>query len=222
MEADRRSRRPWVRRALGGWSVAFFALLALVHLQVLSTPAAEAAEPGITLVATPTDGGDLLVRETVVLADPTAALELGPVDVAGLGDVFASSVVSAEDVSLTAGDVRVEVPGQVVTQPTRITLETAGQRFELRYRLVGSTVRTEPSTAGRALAAVGPLSTGVPGDLPVLVTVAGDRVRNLICPTRPPARQTCASDDPARLSAQPPLPHRDALVVVQLDLPATP
>ena len=69
----------------------------------------------------------------------------------------------------------------------------AVDRFELRYRLSDVTVRSTPSTAGRALAAIGPLTGGVDNDLPVLFIVSGGTVLGLNCPLLPFSQQSCGS-----------------------------
>ena len=65
--------------------------------------------------------------------------------------------------------------------------------MELHYRLTGTMVRSTPSRAGRALAALRPMSVRLPADLPVALVVTGRPAINLVCPNLPLADQACAT-----------------------------
>ena len=99
---------------------------------------------------------------------------------------------------------------------------TVGQvdRFDLRYRLTDVTVLSTPSTSGRALAALGPLTGGMDQNLPALIIAAGDSGLGLSCPLLPLSEQSCGS----RLDNGPgfrrELHSGLALTTVQFNLPS--
>lgn len=174
-------------------------------------------EPGIMLVAQPQSDGTFDVSEMVMLEEPTTELDLRPPRVSRAGDSFADLEPVASQVQVSADGGVVSLPDAEISDRTRVDVAVTS-RFELRYTLSGVSVRSIPSSAGRALAVLAPL-TQVDGDLPVSVTVVGDAVRNLQCPRLSDELQACAAGDLPRLTVAEPLPSDDALVLVQLDLP---
>ena len=78
-------------------------------------------------------------------------------------------------------------------------------------------MRSVPSTRGRALAALTPLSQAEPGT-PVVVTTSGESVLNLACPLLRANEVSCSDGVRGRMAVRDPLPDSAALVVVQLDL----
>jgi hypothetical protein len=183
-----------------------------------SPPSRNAQHAGIKLTARAMSDGTFDITEVVLLADPTQSVTLRPPDLRLLDNVLGHTRPVATDVQLTAGDRRVRVPGDTIRTSTSLALLEPTRRIELRYRMSGVTRRSKPSTAGRALAAVGPLITDVPPDLPVSVAVPGRSVRNLECPTLDATRQACAVGPPNAMRIDQPLPCHAALVMVQLDL----
>lgn len=175
------------------------------------------SEPGILLVAQPQSDGRLDVSEMVMLDEPTTELDLRPPRVSRAGDSFADLEPTASQVQVSADGQVVSLPDAEITERTRVDV-AATRRFELRYTLSDVTVRSIPSSAGRALAVLAPL-TQVDGSLPVSVAVVGDAVRNLQCPLLSAELQACAAGDLPRLTVDPPIPADDALILVQLDLP---
>ncbi len=131
------------------------------------------------LIAVPDATGSFEVSERLRLARPITSLTLAPPDISRAGAIFSGTDATATDVQLSAGDQPVAVPA-TVAHP--VTLPAAGAVFSLRYRLDGVSVRTRPSTAGRALAAIGPLSSRLPADLPVVLIVSGPTVLGVDCP----------------------------------------
>jgi hypothetical protein len=111
------------------------------------------------------------------------------------------------------------VPGGRVKQRTDLALNAPAKQIELRYNLSGVTLRSIPSRAGRALAAVGPLVGGVPNGLPVAFMVSGSTVLNIECPVLRLRERACSIGRPPRLRVKPKLPWRSAVIVVQFDLP---
>jgi hypothetical protein len=173
-------------------------------------------EPGLLLVAVPDATGSFEVTERLRLAQPTATLALAPPDISRAGSIFRSADVTATDVQISAGDQPVVVPATVVQA---VTVAAAGNRFTLRYRLDGVTVRSRPSTAARAIAAIGPMSSQLPPDLPVVVIVSGPTVLAIDCPLQPLAEQSCGVGGAPRWTVAAPLRARAALTTVQFDLP---
>jgi hypothetical protein len=175
-------------------------------------------EPGIVLIASPTSDGSFDVLERIRLASPVSMLTLRPAPVEVAGRQFASASGAASQVQVSAGDQSVVVPGAKVDATLGLPV-AQGDQFELRYRLTDVTVRSTPSTAGRALAAIGPLTGGVDEELPVLVIVTGDAVLALSCPLLPLSEQSCGNRVQAASGVERELPWRLAVTDVQLNLP---
>lgn len=175
-------------------------------------------EPGVLVRATPLSDGSFDVAELVLYAAPVTAVALRPPSIAQGGHEFAALQPWASDVQVSAGDDVAMVPDGRVAVPVTVTLEAPTRRVELRYRLRGVTVRSLPSRAGRALAALSPITAASPGGRVAFAT-PGAAVRNLQCPTLPLAEQACAAGSSPRLHVEGSLPWSKALVLVQLDLP---
>ncbi len=175
-------------------------------------------EPGILLIATPDARGRFDIAELVRLEQPVTLLQLRPIDVRAAGVGLDRARPVATQIQVTADEQALAVPRDRVSRATVLTLDAPTEVFQLRYVLRGVTERTPNSSPGRALGAVGPLVAGVPGDLPVAVVVIGRSVRNLGCPSSEMVRRPCATGQPPRLRVNRNLPHRAALVTVQLDL----
>ena len=79
---------------------------------------------------------------------------------------------------------------------------------------------SKPSSPGRLLGAVAPLAA-VPDELPVAITVRGHSVLNLSCPCLPVDDQACAAGGQSKMRVNQNLARRDALVLVQFDIPTT-
>lgn len=180
---------------------------------------APSSDPGVTMQVVPTAMGTLEVFERVVLTDPTISLGLAPPAVASIGSPFSSSRPAATSVQLVIDGQPLDLPSARVDQALSIALPRPARELELRYILDGSTVRSIPSSTGRAVIAVGPLSRVSPGDAVATVQVPTDTVRNITCPLASDADLVCASasTDGSRLVAT--VPVSDALVVLQVDLP---
>jgi hypothetical protein len=176
-------------------------------------------EPGILLMASPLPDGSFDVAEIVHLATPTSSIWLGPPRLALAGSRFANAEPVASQVQVSAGNQPLMVPGGRVKQRTDLALNAPAKQIELRYNLSGVTLRSIPSRAGRALAAVGPLVGGVPNGLPVALMVSGSTVLNIECPVLRLRERACSIGRPPRLRVKPKLPWRSAVIVVQFDLP---
>ncbi|WP_404389757.1 hypothetical protein [Humibacillus xanthopallidus] len=178
-------------------------------------------EPGATLSVTATATGDLEVSERARTTTEVTRVVLRPPRIVRAGSDFADARPVLTEVQLTADGQPVVLPSERVTGRIVVDLPTPAMAYELRYVLEGATVRSVPSTAGRALAALAPASTtSVTGaDTLVAVRTSGDSVRNLTCPLLSGDARACADGAPLAMSTRRPLPVSDALVVLQLDLP---
>jgi hypothetical protein len=192
-----------------------------------STPADAAAttgpgrtEPGIHVVAAPGVDGTLEVVERVKLGTPVSALLLAPPRPRGGGAAGANPTITG---------FQAQAGGLVVTDSPASPLPAAGERIELpapatditmRYRVEGSTDRSQPAPVGRVLVLLPPITRSDPavGDPPVVVEVIGGTVRNLVCPDLPVSDQLCGRQRGAVWSTTP-LPLSRASVVAQMDLP---
>lgn len=228
------SLRPVFRRTIGAWIVVAFLVSAIAFYRMspdASTsqasdnvaPAAGAegagsTTPGILMVVTPRPDATLDVTETVLLDSATSSLEIRPPDFSGDGAIFSDEVPYASKVRITAGDQSVPVPEGLVNRAQTLSLDEPTRRYEMRYELNRAVVRSEPSSAGRALGAIRPLTSGVSDDLRVAVVVVGDAVLNISCPGLVLSEQACATGSPPLLRVGTELPWRTAVVVVQIDL----
>jgi hypothetical protein len=109
---------------------------------------------------------------------------------------------------------------QLVTQARDLQLVEPATELILTYRLSGSTVRSIPSEAGRASAALSPLTAGTDGTLPTNIVVSGGGLLNVVCPQLTETR--CAVGEPPRMGVQRGIPADRALAVLQLNLPMQP
>jgi hypothetical protein len=176
-------------------------------------------EPGILLMASPLRDGSFDIAEIVLLSAPTLSMRLGPPNLTLAGSRFAQAQPVASQVQISAGTQPVMVPGGRVTRRTDLALNAPAKQFELRYNLSGVTLRSIPSRAGRALAAISPLVGGVPNGLPVVLMVSGSSVLNIECPVLRLRERACSIGRPPRLRVKPNLPWKSAVIVIQFDLP---
>jgi hypothetical protein len=174
---------------------------------------------GIYLVATPATDGSFDVAELVLLDKPVSTLELRLPPVRQGGSEFRSLHPTATQVQAAADKQPVVIPDARIRADMSVPLVIPATRFELRYRLRDVTIRSMRSVPGRAIAALGPVSAGVPQDLPVRIRVTGLAVLNLVCPSLRLSKQACSAGTPPNLRVNRNLPLRHALVLVQLNLP---
>jgi hypothetical protein len=174
---------------------------------------------GIYLLASPASDGSFDINELVLLDKPVSTLDLRPPPVSQGGSEFRSLHPSATQVQASADRQPVVIPDSRINGDISLPLEMPATRFELRYRLTGITIRSMRSVPGRAIAAIGPVSAGVSPNLPVRIRVTGAAVLNLVCPSLRLSKQACSAGSPPKLRVNRNLPWRQAVVLVQLNLP---
>jgi hypothetical protein len=170
-------------------------------------------------MASPLSNGSFDIAEMVLLPAATSSIRLSPPQLTLAGSRFAKFKPVAYQVQVSAGDQPVIVPGGRVSHGMDIAWLEPTKRIELRYNLKGISVRSIPSRAGRALAAISPLVAGVPKGLPVVMMVGGSSVLNIQCPVRRVSEQACSIGEAPELRVKGTLPWRSAVIVVQFDLP---
>ena len=178
-------------------------------------------EPGILLMASPLRDGSFDIAELMILPAPVSSVRLGPPKLTPAGSRFARLKPVASQVQMSADDQPVLVPKGRVDSRLDIALVEPAKRMELRYKLREVTVRSMPSRAGRALAAISPLAAGSP-NLRVVMIVSGSTVLNIECPMRRGiSGRTCAAGRVPQLRAEGVLPLSRAVIIVQFNLPRT-
>lgn len=179
-------------------------------------------EPGILLVVAPTADATFDVTELVRLPAPTSSIAVQSPDLSAAGSMFTDEKPYASEVRIKAGDQSPQVLDGLVNRAQIVSLDAPTRRYELRYELNRAVVRSLPSTSGRALGAVRALTHRLPDDLDVAVMAVGGAVRNMSCPGLALSQQACATGKRPLLRLKQALPWRNAVVVVQLDLPEPP
>jgi hypothetical protein len=185
------------------------------------SPTSGGQQPGVLLVAVVRPDRVFEVTETVRLAAPVSQVTLTPPDLRRGSRYLRSARPEATVVVVRGAEQRaVRPPGGRVVTATTVALDQPTDRFEIRYRLHGSIRMNKPSSAGRALGAVAPLTSGLPADLPVAVRVHGTAVQNLDCVGLPTDQRACIDGRRPHARVNQDLPYRVAVVQVQLDLRA--
>jgi hypothetical protein len=171
------------------------------------------------LVASPLSDGTFDIAEMVLLPVATSSIGLGPPKLKLAGSHFAKSKPVASQVQVSAGDQLVMVPNGRVSRGMNLAWMKPVKRIELRYNLKGVTVRSIPSHAGRALAAISPLVAANPQNLRVAMIVPGSTVLNIECPARRLPESACSVGRAPRVRVKGTLDHSSAVIVVQFDVP---
>ena len=175
--------------------------------------------PGIHVEATPAASGDVDVVENVVFTGGATALELTLPAVTGVSEAARPDAVRITDLRVTGDGVAVDTGSASLARGGRLLLPKAPRAVELRYRLVGVVMVSRPSTPGRALVLLPPITTGDDlRRLPVVVEVRGALVRNLVCPGLAAGDQLCGRQEGERWKTVP-LGSGSTAVLAQLDLP---
>jgi hypothetical protein len=183
------------------------------------TPQPQTA-PGIRLDAKARPDGTFDVTETLVLREPQSWLVLSPPAPSGSAETVRPRAVQ---VRLTTGGRLLSVDTDTIDSTRDVYLSDIVSRVELRYRLTGATVRSQPSATRRALSLIAPLTAATDETLRTTMAVTGATVRVVLCPELPANRRFCSPD------AKPPgyvtgvvsgVAAGEALAQYQLDLPA--
>jgi len=191
-----------------------------------------AVDPGQPPVVAPVDG--LLITTTVLGGDVLDMYEVvtwpdgGPDElVLEVSDLAAASGV-AGDFAPSVSDLQVTLDGNPVPaspvegSTTQWLVESpssaAPSKLEVRYLLAGALIRSTPSTAGRGLAVIAPLSRNLIESLPVRVETTDDSVLTISCPGGADIdSQLCGRQSEDRWTAEAPAGD-PPVVVVQVDL----
>lgn len=108
---------------------------------------------------------------------------------------------------------------------TTVSLPIPAKMVVLKYKELGALVRTEPSSAGRALAWLAPLRVTPSGDRSRFggrsnaVTISGSRILNLGCAAPGEPLSTCGSHTSGGWRVGPASIPRGVEVYAQVDLP---
>lgn len=173
--------------------------------------------PGIYVLVQPDAAGNLEVVERLRFAVGVTSLRLAPpkpTEAKGLEGVKPVIV----GLQAAAGDAPAPAPwtGPVRSAVT-LPLPTAVTKIDLRYRLEAATVRSQPSTLGRGLAALPPIAAVGLGSVPVVIEVVGSGVRNIVCPQLQAEDQLCGRHT-GQVWTTTALTARQSSVIAQLDL----
>jgi hypothetical protein len=174
---------------------------------------------GVNLSAAPSADGSFKVAESVIFDEPVTTLQLRVPPISEGGSTFGHMQPRAVAVQIIADGQPVVVPGGQVTKEVSLPLAAPTSEVLLRYRLTGATARTPGSTAGRALAALGPIVAGVPANMPVAISIRGRTVLNLRCPHLKLGDQACSTGSNGNLRVSRLLPWQQSVIVIQLNLP---
>ncbi|GAB3813325.1 hypothetical protein [Kribbella italica] len=192
--------------------------------QVQPPPASEGpglTAPGIRLTGVPRGDGSFDVTEQVMFRTPTSTIQLQlPKSGERLQGLMARTKPEVISLQVVADGDLVTVRDTQVKAARDLQLDSPATELKLTYRLSGSSARSLPSRAGRALAAISPLTAATDGTLPTNLAVSGGGLLNAICPLLKETR--CAVGEPPELGIQQGLPADRALAVLQLDLPMQP
>jgi hypothetical protein len=176
--------------------------------------------PGIRVQARARPDGTFDVTETLVLREPQGWLVLSPPAPSGSAETVRPR---AEQVRLRAEVRLLTVDTETIDRTRDVYLSDDVDRVELRYRLSGVTVRAQPSTTGRALSLIAPLTAGTDETLRTTIAVTGATVRVVLCPELPANRRFCSpeSKPPGNVTGVVSgVAAGEALAQYQLDLPA--
>ncbi len=176
-------------------------------------------EPGALVRATPAADGSLEVVERVRFAEPVTELSLGPPLTKGVMAKSLPNDVEVADLQVQADDAIVDIGVRSLTKARTIELPAEASTVVMRYRLTGATVRSIPSTPGRALAVLPPITRPATlGSTPFVIELSGAQVTNVLCPGLPTAAQLCGRTWTRGWYLSPQQPGRTA-VLAQLTLP---
>jgi hypothetical protein len=179
-------------------------------------------QPGVLMEFSPRADGGFDVAEHVILRSRVSRVDFVPPSHAAAGAAFADTHPQIVDLQIQGDDAQPlgrNIPARPMTRATSVPLGGATSTLVLRYQLAGTSVRSIPSRAGRALAYVRPITAGFDSTLPVQVAAGGSGTLNLTCPALPADALACAAGTAPDLHTRSALRDSASTVVVQLDLP---
>ena len=175
--------------------------------------------PGALVQASPMADGTLEVVERIRFADPVSELSLGLPLTKGVAARSMPGDVEVADLQVQADDAVVDLGATGLTRPRTVDLPGDTSSVVMRYRLTGATIRSIPSTPGRALTVLPPItSPATLGTMPFVIEVSGAQVTNVLCPGLPAAVQLCGRTWTQGWYSPPQEAGRTA-VLVQINLP---
>lgn len=179
-------------------------------------------EPGISLRFSPRTDGVFDVAERVILRSPATRIALTPPTTQSAGTSFTRSHPVVTGLQMQDSDGQPLTPTSLgsLTKSVTVPLATPTTQLSLRYELSGTSVRSIPSTTGRALAFLRPVTAGADESLPVQISSAGTGVLNISCPQLLQDERACAEGSAPALSVRAAMSAATSTVVVQLDVPA--
>jgi hypothetical protein len=181
--------------------------------------------PGAIVSATILRDRSVWVTERVVFRGPEPrSLTVTPRPVNAVTARTTGLVPGVTDLTAFVNGIRV---ASTRTGPRTWTVtapQSLAQSVRLEYRLTGAVRLSQDPAGGRALALVTPLLAGqlLPGPQPVIGSVAGDRVLNVVCADAPPAQTVCTRRSGRVWSGPVPAGAASANFLVQLDVSAAP
>jgi hypothetical protein len=177
----------------------------------------------IELSAAVQSDGSADVTETLTLSSQTRNLVLAVPATATPPGAKANQDDAPQAVSIaaTVNGKAVGSPTRVGTTPVSVALPAGTKRVVLHYQLVGSTVRSTPSSAGRALTAIAPIAARSQAGLGLVIHVRGNdaAIRNLVCPASAGNADTCATQADGRWRTTAALAAATSFGLAQVDLP---
>jgi hypothetical protein len=178
-------------------------------------------EPGISMRFSPRTDGGFDVAERVILRRPATRIVLTPPAGGSAGSSFTRSrpVVTGLQMQDKSGQPLAPTRLGSLTQSVTVPLATATTELVLRYELAGTSVRSIPSTAGRALGFLRPVTAGVDPTLPVQISSVGAGVLNISCPQLPPDQRACAAGSAPAMSVRSGMTAASSTVVIQFNVP---
>ncbi len=174
---------------------------------------------GIDVQFEPRPDGSFDVTERLTLPARAASVLVTPPDRQTAGAGFAQVDPTVLGLQIDAAGLPIDDLPQQLVKAQRIYLPTKSATLTLRYQLTGVVVRSKPSTAGRALAFIRPVTADADPSLPVRVHSTGTGTLNIECRQLPLPDQACARGNSPTFETSAGLTGRTSTILVQLDVP---
>lgn len=174
---------------------------------------------GIDMSFEPRSDGSLDVTERLILPTRVASVLVAPPDPETAGSGFANVDPTVLGLQVEAAGLPIDDLPQKLVASQAVYFATSSAKITLRYQLTGVVVRSKPSTNGRALAFIRPLTADVKPSLPVRVHSTGIGTLNIECRQLPIQDQACARGSSPIFETSGGLTGRTSTVLVQLNVP---